>query len=181
MADQVKQSKPNWLLAGVLAWLVPGAGHIYIGRRLRGGILFVTITATFWAGVAMGGVMTVDRQYQPWWFAAQMLTGVNGVVGWYRQDRVYDQLQRDPDIGPPPAKSPPRPDDRQMAVDQALKDWPGGSIVVAYPTAGVARAYSGVAGMLNLLCVFDAVMLAMMGKRRELLAGDDAAEQSGAD
>jgi hypothetical protein len=31
------------------------------------------------------------------------------------------------------------------------------------PTLNVARPYAGIAGMLNLLCIMDAVVLAFMG------------------
>jgi hypothetical protein len=34
---------------------------------------------------------------------------------------------------------------------------------VADPAAGVARAYTGIAGMMNLLCIFDVLMLGLMG------------------
>ena len=32
-----------------------------------------------------------------------------------------------------------------------------------YPTENIARAYAGVAGMLNLLCIIDAIILSFMG------------------
>lgn len=164
MGDEKTPIKPIWVLAGLLAWFLPGAGHVYAGRKVRGAILLVTIAALFWTGLAMGGAMTVDRQYEPWWFAAQMLTGVHGVAGWYMQHRIYDDLMDDPAIGPPPAKSSGRPDERQMRVDAVLREK---GLVVAQPTDGVARAYSGIAGMLNLLCVFDVVILCFMGRHHE--------------
>jgi hypothetical protein len=180
MPKKKKQSEPIWLVGMFLAWLVPGAGHAYIGRGQRGIILFIAISATFWAGIAMGGTMTVDRPYEPWWFTAQMLTGVNGLIGWYRQDQVYRQLTRDEDVaalagriqnpdwrpGDPIKLRPtsPRPDDLQMLVDKKLDER---KLAVANPTAGVARAYSGVAGMLNLLCIFDVLLLCLMGKGPE--------------
>lgn len=39
--------------ACLLAWLVPGAGHFYLGRRGRGAVLFLGIGLLFLAGVAM--------------------------------------------------------------------------------------------------------------------------------
>lgn len=156
-------TRPLWLVAGVLAWLIPGAGHLLLGRRLRGLVIFVTLTATFWTGMAIGGVMTVDRPYQKWWFAAQMLNGVNGLTGWVLQDRVYKSLDLSPwdvdDRGPVG-----RPGAQQMAVDAALA---GKGIVLSGPAAGVSRAYTGIAGLLNLLCVFDAIMLGLLGIRGE--------------
>lgn len=157
MATEEK-SKPHAALAAVLALLVPGAGHIYIGRVKRGLIIFLTITATFWAGIAMGGVMTCDVRYERWWFAAEMLTGVNGVVGWHRQNQVYRDLDRD--IPSQPGPRGQRPSDPRMAVDSYLVD---NEIALVYPVDIAARAYAGVAGLLNLLCVFDAATLALMG------------------
>ena len=60
MAKEKKKSRPIPLVALIVAWLIPGAGHVYLGRTVRGIIIFLTISATFWTGVALGGVMTVD-------------------------------------------------------------------------------------------------------------------------
>ena len=39
----------------LLAWLVPGAGHVLQGDVRRGGILFLTLTGMFAVGIAFGG------------------------------------------------------------------------------------------------------------------------------
>ncbi len=167
MAKKLKPEIAVFLAAG-LAWLVPGAGHAFLGRGKRGIIIFVTIAATFWAGVAMGGAMTCDARYERWWFITQMFSGVHGLVGWHRQKAVYQRVdpQLDP-VGHPSAGRRPNP--RRMDTDRILiKD----NLAVVYPVASAARAYSGVAGLLNLLCVFDAACLALLGvsgepKRRD--------------
>ena len=92
MAQKATKHAPVPFLALLLAWLVPGAGHVYMGRLARGIIIFVTIAATFWAGVALGGVMTVDNYYERWWFVAQMCSGVHGLVAWYREQQVYNKI-----------------------------------------------------------------------------------------
>ena len=33
--------------AGLLAWLLPGLGHIYLGEKKRGWILMITVAAVF--------------------------------------------------------------------------------------------------------------------------------------
>ena len=167
-------------LALILAWLVPGAGHVYIGRLRRGVIIFITITATFWAGVAMGGVMTVDKRTERWWFVANISTGIHGLVGWYRSEQVYDEVDREIDSGKyagafrrdrSEIAAQPTPQGRRQAaavtgklreqyVDRALSEK---GYRLAAPTETVARAYAGVAGLLHLLCVFDAAVLALMG------------------
>lgn len=42
-------------LAAVLAWLVPGAGHFYLGRRRRGLAFLLVVAATLAIGCALDG------------------------------------------------------------------------------------------------------------------------------
>jgi len=145
-------------LAGLLAWIVPGAGHVYLGRTLRGVILCVCINGLFWTGVLIGGVFTVEPMQHRWWFAGQMCTGASGLAGWYRQRHVrrniITDLRRD---GIDAGQS--RKAYTQVLIEKGLS--------LDFPAASVARAYSGVAGMLNIMVVFDAVMLAAMGRLGE--------------
>lgn len=152
------------VLATALAWLIPGAGHFFLGRRIRGIVIFLAVGSTFWTGIAIGGVMTVDYHYERWWFAAQMFTGLHGMAGWYRQHQVYeDVLEESPEIrlGPAP--------DGGMSGDQARVDayLVEEGLAVSNPTDTVARAFSGVAGLLNLMCIFDVLTLGLMGVRGE--------------
>ncbi len=158
MAEQKDKTRPIWIVAAFLAWILPGAGHVYLRRPVRGVVIFATVAATFWAGVAVGGVMTVDRRHEPWWFTAQMLTGAHGLIGWQRTEGVYRGLVEDGPIvvDPEPGTDPYL--SRRMAIDAELGD----KALVA-PEGTVARAYAGVAGMLNLMCIFDAAVLSMMG------------------
>ncbi|NQT41353.1 MAG: hypothetical protein HQ581_27945 [Planctomycetes bacterium] len=59
------------VLAGFLAWLIPGLGHFYQGRIAKGLLFFVCILGTFSYGVVLGG---------------------NSDVGWGRV--VYASLER---------------------------------------------------------------------------------------
>ena len=166
-----KTAKPNILticLTGLLAWVIPGAGHVFLGRTVRGIIICICINGLFWAGVAFGGVFTVEPLRQKWWFAAQMCTGVSGAAGWVRQERYRTDITKnfaDRDLRTP---TPPR---RGLGRRElAAKWWTAYNEALAakrvnlnYPADTVARAYSGVAGMLNLMCIFDAVLLAAMG------------------
>ncbi len=45
------------LLTVVLAWLVPGSGHLLLGRRGRGAIIFGTVLISFAIGLLMRGPM----------------------------------------------------------------------------------------------------------------------------
>ena len=48
-------------IAALAGWLVPGLGHIYIGRRTRGLVVMVVLLATFFLGAALGRFENV------WW------------------------------------------------------------------------------------------------------------------
>ena len=171
--DDKKEKRPFPLAALVLAWLVPGAGHVYIGRTVRGVIIFVSIAALFWTGIAVGGVMTVDREYERWWFAADMLTGVHGLSAWRMSERVYGQLdarlagegqyQQQMDA----VRRRPRADQQAVRRPYILALLTKRELNLIEPAETIARAYAGVAGLLNLLCIFDAVVLALMGAGRE--------------
>jgi TM2 domain-containing membrane protein YozV len=153
------------LLALFLAWLIPGAGHAYLGRRARGIVIFVTIGATFWAGVAIGGVMTMDYYFERWWFAAEVLTGIHGLVGWQHQRQVYARMAReDPQIGLPRPAPGGEVTPQQVRIDRWLSEE---GIALVAPGDKLARSYAGVAGLLNLMCMFDAMVLALMGVRGE--------------
>ena len=147
------------LLAMLLAWLVPGAGHAYLGRWKRGIVIFITIGSLFWAGSAIGGKLTMDYHGERWWFMAQMLTGAHGAAAWQRQNEVYQQA----------VQGKPRLSGQELSAKMAEMGY-----AMSPPGDGIARAYSGIAGLLNLMCIFDAIMLSLMNvtgePRREELA-----------
>ncbi len=43
------------LVAGVLAWLIPGLGHFYQGRNAKGALYAICILGTFLYGLYLGG------------------------------------------------------------------------------------------------------------------------------
>ena len=121
MASKRSQNNANLAYsAGVLAWLVPGAGHWCLGRRPQALIIFVTICATFALGIHLAGIEMVDPHGSTAWFCAQMLAGVPALVA---------VLLQNPDV----------PAEFGRGVD-------------------LGQVYAGVAGLLNLLCVLDALM-----------------------
>jgi len=174
-----KPLKKIWLLAAFLAWIVPGAGHLYINRRTRGIIIFFTVTITFWVGVAAGGVMTVDRHCHPLWFYAQMGAGINGVVSWHRQKVVYNELLDSHDIQQSDLlMQDSQPSDSLINRDKKLAEK---KIALVPPGEDVARAYTGIIGMMNMLAAFDAALLCLMGISGEPAGGSmkekDATDQ----
>ncbi len=117
-------------IAGLLAWLVPGLGHLCIGLHARGLIFLVVITATFWGGIAIGGVKSTVGQRR-WWLMAQMCAGSHALAAW-SWGRSLPELSREE---PSPYRA-------------------------VWPADDVAVVYTGVAGMLNLLVIFDVLVRA---------------------
>jgi hypothetical protein len=167
-----KQPQPNYplaLLAGALAYLRPGAGHILVRRYVRGAIIFLSITGMFWAGISFGGVFTVDPMRERWWYAAQMLTGASGLYARQRSVDRTDSIARDLvkqdkliTLGPP--RNPADAEQWWKVYNDKLAE---DGLAVVYPVDIISRAYSGVAGMLNLLVIFDAMMLGLAGRTGE--------------
>jgi len=115
------------IVAAVLAWIVPGLGHIYAGERRRGLILMATIAVTFWTGVAIGGVQSTVKPRL--WLIGQSCAGVHTVAAWT--------------VGQWRASSYPMERFPSERADFLAED--------------VAVIYTGVAGMLNVLLIIDAI------------------------
>jgi hypothetical protein len=79
--DHVDLRNP-WI-AGLLAWLIPGAGHFYQRRWAKAILFFVCLTGTFYYGIALGSSRTVympRTKYDPrtsWSFLPQLAMGVH--------------------------------------------------------------------------------------------------------
>ena len=160
MSREPKSDFLTPFLAGALAWLIPGAGHVFLRRPVRGLILCAVINALFWSGFAIGGTFTVEPTQERWWYMAQMCTGVSGLAAWHRQKKANEDINlelRKRQAGAGLKSYQDELHDKQEVVRDK-------QLALTYPGDIVARAYSGIAGMLNLMCIFDAVMLAMMGR-----------------
>ncbi|HEX5138146.1 MAG TPA: DUF6677 family protein [Planctomycetota bacterium] len=80
---------PERTLAGILAaWLVPGLGHLLIGRRWKALLYFATITLTFLAGtwLAEGRNLSFDRD--PIYFGAYLFNAGETALGWLLTHRL---------------------------------------------------------------------------------------------
>lgn len=65
-ADAARQVGGGGLVVLALAsWLVPGAGHLWLGRRTKGIILLVALTTMFGIGLALHGRLFPFEASQP--------------------------------------------------------------------------------------------------------------------
>lgn len=121
--------------AGLLAWILPGAGHFFLGQRGMAAVFFVSISFAYWAGVAVGGVKgSVNPRENKWLFIAEM-----GVGGYTTGCFLISQS-----LGNVPA-----------AESLQYSSF--------YPESDVAQIYLAVAGLLNVLAILDALARAQAG------------------
>jgi hypothetical protein len=81
--------------AGFLAWLLPGAGHFFLGHRGIAVVLFIAITFAYGTGLAVGGVKSsVNPRANRWLFLAELGIGGYTAVGY----AVSNRLQADDSI-----------------------------------------------------------------------------------
>ncbi|HVP13047.1 MAG TPA: DUF6677 family protein [Phycisphaerae bacterium] len=123
--DLPPQRPPSTAFAAILAWVLPGLGHWWIGERARGLILFIVVTVTFWGGVAVAGIRsTVTPKENGAWIAAQLCLGPQAFVAMYLSDEI-----------------------KKLPNEELYK--------ASWPASTIGVVYAGVAGLLNLLIIID--------------------------
>lgn len=123
--------------AAIAAAVFPGAGHYVLGERRRAAAIASGVLGLFFGGLLIGGIDTVDRQEDGWWFLPQALVGplAFGVDSLHQNLKVHDGM------GPPRS---PRPDENGWYSKSTGKSNELGTL------------FSALAGMLNLIVVIDA-------------------------
>lgn len=115
--------------AGILAWLVPGAGHWLLGLRGMAWVFFLAIGGSYLVGMLVGGVKTsVDPQGNFWLFLAEL--GVGGFT------TIFYLIA---------ASLPTQP------------VWVPSEYVSYFPGQDIAQIYLSVAGLMNAIAVLDAI------------------------
>ena len=142
--------KNPWL-AGLWAWLWPGAGHLYQGRYAKGILFMVCILLTYFWGLAIGGGHVVyasfkkpDIRYPYLCQVGVGLPALPALVQRYRQNEGKAPL-----FGG--IMAPPSQPVREQDYDE-LARWH--SETGFYFELGTL--YTMIAGLLNLLAIYDA-------------------------
>ena len=132
----ILRSKENHTLflltVGLLAWLIPGAGHFLLKEKKRAIIISATIVLTFCAGLYVGSIGVINPVGAKSWYVAQIINSpIVAVLGYLATTGDYPVFGRPNEIG---------------------------------------QIYTTIAGLLNLLCIVNAVYLAHLRKTKT--AGD---------
>ncbi len=141
------------LLAGLLAWFVPGGGHFYLGARLRGAVFAMLLLSTVALGVVFDGNLSMVDSRTPWLSALQV--GANLSVGPW--EPVLRRALYGKTVYALPAPNA-LPDPTVVAAIAARKQrefrtW-----------SGYGSVYMMAAGLMNILLILDAWDIAIRRK-----------------
>jgi len=155
---------PVGYLALVLAWVVPGLGHIMLRQWARGIVFFLTIHLLFASGLFIAGIRAINPPDQAIWTYTQFLSGWPMIVANKVEQNSRGQLR---DLLVQYDRETPLNEsleDRQVRTTQFIHDHP---FFAYHPKIqDLGAVYCGIAGMLNLLVMFD-VLLRITGSVRE--------------
>lgn len=150
----------NPVVAGVLGWLIPGAGHLYQRRFAKGLLFMICILGTYFFGLTLGGghvvyASTTKEDFR-WHYFCQVGVGVPALPAVAQTMRV--RQGKEPFLGG--LMAPPRnvlgPDELNSAshIEQdELTQWH----LTYHSYFELGTLYTMVAGLLNILAVYDAV------------------------
>jgi TM2 domain-containing membrane protein YozV len=180
MSDQADESmvidlKQPWL-AAILAWMIPGLGHLYQGRTGKGLLFFICIMGTFIYGLYIGGGKVVyaavpwEQQFR-WQYFCQLGVGLPATPMLLQRERMRDgkQVLWNGFMAPPRYGPTPWEDySGNIATEpNELAKW----IVDLHPYFEIGTVYTVIAGLLNVLVICDAaagpLILKPQVKKRE--------------
>lgn len=117
------------MVVGLLAWLVPGAGHLAINEKRRAIVIFAAVVLTFMAGLYVGSIGVIDPVgSKPWYVAQIMNSPMVAVLGRVSAGGGYPVYARPNEIG---------------------------------------QIYTSIAGLLNLLCIVNAIYMAHLQEMKK--------------
>ncbi len=139
------------IVAAVLAWLIPGLGHIYQGRTAKGVLFFVCLMGTFVYGCYLGGSRETGWArvvYASWTdedtrlpFLCQAGIGLPAMPALVQSHRLRSNQ-------PPLWNGFMAPPSAQWTLDE-----------ISFKLRGyfeLGTVYTMVAGLLNILAIYDA-------------------------
>ena len=147
MATQSKEYNPLFLvITGLAAWVVPGGGYFFLKDMRRALVVFVTIVLTFLMGLYIGSIGVIDQIHAKPWYMAQLINSPAVMLIGQHVKAAYLRAQARIDAAETSSE-------RSAAQAQARKE---AYYVFARPNE-IGQIYTSIAGLLNLLCIVNAV------------------------
>jgi len=129
-------------LACVLAWLLPGAGHFYLGRRAKGLVFLCIVLITFLTGLALNGRVYLATADQPLSYLATFANLALGPLDLIGRQLSYERI----------IYVFPRETDRMLYQD--ILDRTRARILAVTHEYGTTFILT--AGLMNILLILDA-------------------------
>jgi hypothetical protein len=153
--EQIEIDLKDPLFAAFLAWLIPGMGHWYQGRRHKAVLFFVCILGTFFYGLYLGEGRVVyasmrenDRRLPYLCQVGVGLPALPALIQAKRKVPIQVPIFKDKDFMAPPKEvlpsGNPRTDDLDRLHKRLHRYWELGTV------------YTMIAGLLNILAIYDA-------------------------
>ena len=150
--DAGQQERSGVMVACALAWVVPGAGHFYLGRRRRGLAFFAIVIVTFLLGLQLDGRAYLADSEHPLTYLATFANLGLGPLDLVQREATYDELLW---------RLPSVPRRKKLVLDRMRRK-------VHSPTNEYGTTFLLTAGLMNLLLIMDAFDVAMGRKPTEL-------------
>jgi hypothetical protein len=168
-------------LAAFLAWLIPGAGHIYQGRYTKGFLFFVCILSAWILGFALGGGHVVYASWQPgdkrWHYALQSGVGVAALPALIQGNR----MRRNTFNGRTHNSYEPLWGGFMAPPHRPVYESEADEVSAWYARRGAGYEmgtwYTVIAGLLNILVIYDAyggpLAVPISGRKKDSDDADD--------
>jgi hypothetical protein len=162
-------------LAAFLAWLIPGAGHLYQGRTGKGILFLVCILGTFFYGLYIGNGRVVYASTAPvfsrqfvdrWQYICQVGVGLPALPALVQRYRV--KHHEEPLFGDNFMRPPYGPNDKPSSFFESPDQTDPQRSVVKSPDElskwnydygeyfEIGTVFTVIAGLLNILAIYDA-------------------------
>ena len=79
-------------LACILAWVVPGSGHFYLGKRAKGAFFLCIVVATFAMGLLLDGRVYLANRDQPLSYLATFANASLGPLDMLGRQISYQRI-----------------------------------------------------------------------------------------
>lgn len=132
-------------LAAILGWIIPGLGHVQIGERGRGALVFAGVAFLWVCGLLIGGIDSVDRTNDRLWFIAQAGSGPVAFV----VDGLNSSLLKKGAVGE--LIDSPGPRSQRRGAPQQVSTLKSMAQANEYGTL-----YTALAGLMNIVALLDA-------------------------
>ena len=130
-----------------MAWVIPGGGHLFLGKRAKSVVFFVVVTLTFVFGLAMDGRVYLASPDQPLSYLATFANLGLGPMDLIGRHASYDRILFR------------FPDEMDRALYQEILDRTRKRILV--PTHEYGTTFILTAGLMNILLILDVFDIAI--------------------